>query len=96
MIQNTFPPDGKKTHEKLKKNHTFFKRIFFFKITNLRKYYVPFSLAKVDDQLDLPTSRAQIFSRSRRASGRFFMFSAAKASEKATARLVSPSKKRIK
>ena len=32
----------------------------------------------------LPTSRAQIFSRTRSASGRFFMFSAAKASERAT------------
>ena len=32
----------------------------------------------------LPTSRAQIFSRARSASGRFFMFSVAKASERAT------------
>ena len=32
----------------------------------------------------LPTSRAQIFSRTRSASGRFFMVSAAKASERAT------------
>ena len=36
-------------------------------------------------QLDLPTCRAQIFSRARSATGRFFMFSAAKASEKARA-----------
>ena len=35
--------------------------------------------------LDLPTSRVQIFSRARSASGRFFMFSAAKASERAKA-----------
>ena len=46
--------------------------------------------------LDLPTSRAQIFSRARGASGRFFMFSAAKASERVGARLVSPAKNRIK
>ena len=31
--------------------------------------------------LDLPTSRAQIFSRARSASGRFFMFSSAKANQ---------------
>ena len=35
---------------------------------------------------DLPTSRAQIFSRARSVSGRFFMFSAAKANERARAR----------
>ena len=35
--------------------------------------------------LKLPTSRAQIFSRARSSSGRFFMFSAAKASEGARA-----------
>ena len=35
--------------------------------------------------LDLPTSLAQIFSRARSARGRFFMFSAAKASERARA-----------
>ena len=34
--------------------------------------------------IDLPTSRAQSFSRARSASGRFFMFSAAKASERAS------------
>ena len=33
--------------------------------------------------LDLPTSRAQIFSRARSSSGRFLMFSAAKASKRA-------------
>ena len=33
--------------------------------------------------LDLPTSRAQIFSRARSVSDRFFMFSAPKASERA-------------
>ena len=32
---------------------------------------------------DLPTSRAQFFSRARSASGRFFMISAAKARERA-------------
>ena len=35
--------------------------------------------------LDLPTSRAQIFSRARSSSGRFFKFSAAKASKRARA-----------
>ena len=35
----------------------------------------------VDKEADLPLSRAQIFSLARSASGRFFMFSAAKASE---------------
>ena len=35
--------------------------------------------------LDLPTSRAQIFSRARSSSGRFLMFSAAKASKRARA-----------
>ena len=43
--------------------------------------------------VDLPTSRAQIFSRARSASGRFY---AEKASERARARLVSPAKNRIK
>ena len=38
--------------------------------------------ALVAVKLDLPTSRAQIFSRARSASDRFFMFSAAKASER--------------
>ena len=46
--------------------------------------------------VDLPTSRAQSFSRARSVSGRFFMFSAAKASERARARLVFPAKNRIK
>ena len=45
--------------------------------------------------LDLPTSRAQIFSRARNASGRFFMFSAAKANQRAKPRLVSLAKNRI-
>ena len=36
--------------------------------------------------LDLPTSRGQIFSRARSASGRFFMFSAAKANQRAKPR----------
>ena len=35
--------------------------------------------------LELPTSRAQIFPQARSVSGRFFMFSAAKASERAGA-----------
>ena len=46
--------------------------------------------------IDLPTSRAQIFSRARSATGRFLMFPAAKASERTRARLVSPAKNRIK
>ena len=46
--------------------------------------------------IDLPTSRAQIFSRARSATGRFPMFPAAKASERTRARLVSPAKNRIK
>ena len=37
-------------------------------------------------RLDLHTSRAQIFSRARSASGRFFMFSAAKANQRAKPR----------
>ena len=45
--------------------------------------------------VDLPTSRAQIFSRAQSASARFFMFSAAKASERAGARLVSHAKNHI-
>ena len=46
--------------------------------------------------IDLPTSRAQIFSRARSATGRFLIFPAAKASERTRARLVSPAKNRIK
>ena len=44
--------------------------------------------------VDLPTSRAQFFSQVRGASGRLFMFSAVKASERARALLVSPAKKK--
>ena len=47
-------------------------------------------------ELDLPTSRAEICSRARSPSGKFFMFSAAKASERARAQLVSPAKNRTK
>ena len=43
--------------------------------------------------VDLPTSRAQFFSQVRGASGRLFMFSAVKASQRARALLVSPAKK---
>ena len=46
--------------------------------------------------IDLPTSRSQIFSRARSATGRLLMFPAAKASERTRARLVSPAKNRIK
>ena len=46
--------------------------------------------------LDLPTSRAQFFSRARSSSGRCFMFSAAKANKRARVRLVSPAKNRNK
>ena len=46
--------------------------------------------------IDLPTSRTQIFSRARRANGRFLMFPAAKACERTRARLVSPAKNGIK
>ena len=47
-------------------------------------------------ELDLPTSRAEICSRARSPSGKFFMFSAAKASQRARAQLVSPAKNRTK
>ena len=40
-------------------------------------------LSSVHTKLDLPTSRAQIFSQARSASGRFFKFSAAKANQRA-------------
>ena len=61
MIQNTFPlpsvsVDNKGTPVKLKKNHTFLNRMFFFsvffpqEITKLRKCFTRFSFDKVDDQ----------------------------------------------
>ena len=43
------------------------------------------TMLTVSNKLDLPTSRAQIFSRARSASGRFFIFSAAKANKRAGA-----------
>ena len=43
------------------------------------------TMLTVSTKLDLPISRAQIFSRARSASGRFFMFSAAKANKRAGA-----------
>ena len=61
MIQDIFPVPSvsvynKWTPEKLKKNHTFLNRMFFFfsffpqEITELKEYYTRFSFAKVDDQ----------------------------------------------
>ena len=49
----------------------------------------------VAKRVDLPTSRAQIFSRARSTRGRFFMLSAAKANERAGTRIVFPAKNRI-
>ena len=46
--------------------------------------------------LELPTSPAKFFSQAQSASGRFVMFYAAKASERARACLASPAKTRIK
>ena len=56
------------------------------------RYVVQSGVAK---RIDLPTSRAQIFSRARSTRGRFFMLSAAKANERAGTRIVSPAKNRI-
>ena len=56
-------------------------------------FYAQHSICNI---VDLPTSRAQNFSRARSVIGRVFMFSATKASERAGARLVSPAKNRIK
>ena len=56
-------------------------------LSNLVPRFLLVSLLPVSrserENLDLPTSRAQIFSRARSASGRFFMFPALKASERA-------------
>ena len=52
------------------------------------KYWrvVSFPRSTSGPNIDMPTSRPQIFSRARSASGRFFMFSAAKARERARER----------
>ena len=71
-----------------------------YKITYTASQFSLFTGAKfavrVVVELDLPTSRAEICSRARSPSGKFFMFSAAKASERARAKLVSPAKNRTK
>ena len=69
-VQTSPPPSGKNRN----RNPDFFLR---------EEGTSVHGLSSVHTKLDLPTSRAQIFSQARSASGRFFKFSAAKANQRA-------------